>query len=361
MENKNLNKFFNPESIAIVGATDGEGKVGRMVTENIFNLGYKGEVFLVNPNRKELFGKKCYATLESIKDNIDLAIVIVPAKFVNDIVKNGLDKTKNFVIISAGFSETGEEGKKREEELSQLAKEKNLTILGPNCLGFIIPKLKLNATFSGGMPGFGNIGFITQSGALAVAILDIFEKEHLGFSGVFSIGNKVRIDEADLIEYLGNDPGTKVVGLYLEGIKNGSRFMEMAERVSRVKPIVILKAGKTERSQKAITLHTGALAGSDDITHAVFKKCGIIRAENLEKFINILRLISLAKVSQNNLVAVVTNAGGAGVLTTDIFKNKTITLAELSEATKSKLRSVLPEESSVENPIDVLGDSQEDR
>lgn len=360
-ENKNLNKFFNPSSIAIVGATDGEGKVGTVITGNILKLGYQGKVFLVNPNKKELYGRQCYAEIKNIKEEIDLAVIVVPAALVNEIVKNAADKVKNFVIISAGFSEIGEEGKKREEELKKTAEENNLNILGPNCLGFINPSLKLNATFAGGMPEEGNIGLISQSGALAVAILDIFARKDLGFSGIFSIGNKMQIGETDLINYLGENTESKVIGLYLEGIKDGRKFMETASKISKLKPVVILKAGKTEKAQKAISLHTGALAGSEEVAKAVFEKCGLIETENLEEFVNLLCLLSLTNPPLNSSAAVITNAGGAGVLATDAFKNKEIKLAEFSEGAKQKLNSVLPEAASVENPVDVLGDAREDR
>ncbi len=360
-QNKNLNKFFNPSSIAIVGATDGEGKVGTVITRNILELEYAGKVFLVNPGRKELYGRQCCAETKDIKEEIDLAVIIVPAPLVNEIVKKAADKIKNFVIVSAGFSEIGEEGKKREEELKKIAEESNLNILGPNCLGFINPSIRLNATFAGGMPKEGNIGLISQSGALAVAILDIFAKKCLGFSGVFSIGNKMQIGETDLIEYLGNDPESKVIGLYLEGIKDGRKFIEIAGRISKLKPVVILKAGKTEKAQKAISSHTGALAGSEEVAKAVFEKCGLIEAENLEEFINLLCLLSLANPPLNDSVAVVTNAGGAGVLATDAFKNKGIKLAELAESAKEKIKSALSEAASAENPVDVLGDAREDR
>ncbi len=360
-QNKNFETFFNPGSIAIIGATDGAGKVGTVITRNILKLGYQGKVFLVNPTRKELYGKKCYAKLEDIEENMDLAVVIIPAGIVPEVVKNGAHKAKNFVIVSAGFGESGPEGKKRELELSEIAAEKNISILGPNCLGFIIPRLRLNATFAGGMPKRGNIGFITQSGALAVALLDIFEKCQPGFSGIFSIGNKMQVDESDLIEYLGNDANTKVIGLYLEGVKNGQKFINITKKISRIKPLVILKTGKTREAQKAITSHTGVLVGSDSVADAVFEKCGIIRANDLDQFTNLLQLLSCAKVPKNDLVAIVTNAGGGGVLATDAFKDKKIKLAGLSKGTKDKLRLILPEAASVTNPIDVLGDAHEDR
>jgi len=356
---ENLNNLFNPKSIAVVGASEEEGKVGNVIAKNILNLGYKGGVFLVNPKHEELLGQKCYKSLNEIETDVDLAIMVIPAKFVNPIIQEAAGKTKNYVVISAGFGEINEEGKKREEELNQIAADNNLNILGPNCLGFIIPQLQLNASFAGGMPEAGNIAFISQSGALAVAIMDVAKKEGLRFSSIVSVGNKMQLDESELLEYLDEDASTKVIGMYLEGIKDGRKFISVAQKIK--KPIVILKAGKTERAQKAISSHTGALAGSDEIMTAVFEKTGVIRAENMDEFLGLLKLISSSNAPRNGEVIIVTNAGGLGVLTTDAFKNKKIKLAEIGEKTQGALRKFLPEESSVANPIDVLGDADEKR
>ncbi len=354
-----LDNFFNPPSIAIVGASEEEGKVGNVVAKNILQLGYAGKVFLVNPKHETLFGRKCYKSLNEIESQVDLAIVVIPAKFVNDMIKESAGRIKNYIVISAGFGEINIEGKKREKELLKIAEKYKLNILGPNCLGFIIPSLKLNASFAGGMPENGNIAFVTQSGALAVAIMDAAKNYDFKFSQIISIGNKMQIDEAELLEYLEKDEKTKVIGLYLEGIKNGEKFITAMQNLS--KPVVVLKAGKTERAQKAIASHTGALAGSSEIINAVFKNAGIIQAETLEEFFNLLHLISFCDAPFSREVAVVTNAGGAGVLTTDAFLGKSLKLGELDEEAKKYLRKFLPEESSVENPIDLLGDAREDR
>jgi acetyl coenzyme A synthetase (ADP forming)-like protein len=353
--------LFAPQSIAIVGASNKKGKIGTIVTENILKLGYGGKTFLVNPSYKMLKLKRCYAALSAIKKPVDVAIVCVPAKFVADVVKDGAATVKNFVIISAGFSENGAEGAKREKELSDLAKKHKLNILGPNCLGFIAPNLKLNASFAGGLPSAGNIAFVSQSGALAVAIMDKAKEEHLGFSNIISVGNKMQLDETALLEYLENDQETKVIGMYLEGIKDGVRFLKAAKKVSEKKPIVILKAGKTAKAQQAISSHTGALAGSDEIMDVAFASAGIIRANDLDDFFNLLGLISFADAPRNGAAAVITNAGGAGVLTTDAFKGKEIALAEFDEKTKKQLADQLPGESSVQNPVDLLGDAGEER
>jgi acetyltransferase len=357
----NLENLFNPKSIAIVGATEEKGKVGNALSENILNLGYSGDVFLVNPKHQTLFEKKCYSALEEIEEDVDLAIIAIPAKFVSEVIKNASGKVKNFVIISAGFSEIGGEGAEREKEILEIAEKNNLNILGPNCLGFIIPKIKLNASFAGGLPKSGNISLVSQSGALITAFMDIFKSESPGFSNIISIGNKMQIKESDLFEYLAEDSETKVIGIYIEGIKDGKKFRELAQKISKIKPVVILKAGKTEKAQEAIMSHTGALAGSEEVIKALFEKTGVIQTRNLNDFLNTLKLISLADPPINENVAIITNAGGPGVLTTDTFSNKKIKLAEISENTKKELREFLPEESSVENPIDLLGDAQEDR
>jgi len=356
-----LNKLFAPKSIAIVGASNKKGKVGAVITDNILKLGYGGKVYLVNPSYKLLKLKRCYSSISAIKKDVDVAVISLPSKFVLDVVRESCHLVKNFVIISAGFSEIGEEGAKREKELAKLASEKGLNILGPNCLGFIVPGLKLNASFAGGMPKAGNIAFISQSGALAVALMDRAKQEHISFSNIVSVGNKMQLAEAQLLEYLAKDKETKVIGMYLEGIKDGAKFIEVAKKVSKIKPIVILKAGKTEKSQKAISSHTGALAGSDDIIDIAFDEAGIIRAADLEEFFDLLTLISFTDAPKNEKVAVITNAGGAGVLTTDAFKGKGIVLADLSKKIKEEIKSVLPDEASAENPIDLLGDAGEDR
>lgn len=361
MSKNTLDELFEPKSIAIVGASNKPGKVGTVIAENISKLGYKGKIYYVNPSYKILKLKKCYPSISAIGKNIDLAVISVPSKFVLDVVKESMHATKNFVVITAGFSEIGEEGAKREKELAALAKKNNLNILGPNCLGFIMPKIKLNASFAGGMPKAGNIAFVSQSGALAVAIMDKANGEHLGFSHIVSVGNQMQLNEAKLLEYLSASKDVKVIGMYLEGIKNGSEFLEIAAKVSKIKPVVILKAGKTEKAQKAISSHTGALAGSDNIVDVVFEKTGVIRANDLEEFFDVLTLISFSDAPRNKQVAVVTNAGGAGVLATDAFKGKSIELADLSLKIKKAIKSRLPQEASVENPIDLLGDADDVR
>ena len=356
-----LENFFNPNSVAIVGASEEAEKIGNIISKNLLELGFTGKVYFVNPKHEKLFNQDCYKKLSEIEGDVDLAIVAVPAKFVNEVVDDGKDMIKNYVIISAGFSEIGEEGSKQEKELNKLVESNQLNILGPNCLGFINPEMKLNASFGSGMMKEGNISFVSQSGALISALMDISSKENIGFSQIVSIGNKMDVDEVSMLEFLANDEKTKVIGMYLEGIKNGQEFISVVKKVSKVKPVVILKSGKTEKAQKAISSHTGALAGSDEIMNAVFEKCGVIRANDLEDFFGLLKLISNSKSDPDEEAVVLTNAGGVGVLTTDAFQNKEIKLGEISAEIKAELKKFLPIESSVENPIDLLGDAFEDR
>ena len=356
----NLEKLFNPMTVAIVGASDKEGSVGNAITKNLLNLGYEGEVFLVNPKYPELLKRKCWTSLNDIEKEIDLAIIVIPAIFVNETIKVAKN-VKNFIVISAGFSEIGKDGRTRESELAMIARENGINILGPNCLGFISPKIKLNASFASGLPESGGVSLISQSGALVVAMLDMAKEKQIKFSQIISVGNKMQLDEIELMEYLASDEETKVIALYLEGIKDGQKFIQAAKKVSPKKPIIVLKAGRTKKSQKAITSHTGSLAGSDEIMDVAFKKAGVIRAESLEDFFILITLMSNFKNSVSKECAIITNAGGPGVLTTDAFANKNIKLKEFSEKTKEKLRSFLPNESSVENPIDLLGDAGTER
>lgn len=361
IQQKNLEKLFNPKSIAIVGATSMPGKVGNVITKNILNLGYAGKVFLVNPTHREIFGKVCFSSLKEIEKEVDLAIIVIPARFVEEEIRQNADKVKNFVIISAGFSEIGWEGKMREENLKKIIEEKKINILGPNCLGFIVPELKLNASFAGGLPKPGKIAFISQSGALAVAFLDISAKEEINFSKVISIGNKMQISETELLEYLGEDEKTEIIGMYLENIKDGKKFIKIAQKYASKKPIIILKAGHSEKTQKAIASHTGALAGDDEIISVALEKTGILQANNLEEFFSLLKIINQPSLIPKGKTVIITNAGGVGVLTADAFSGKNIQLANINEKTKESLRSFLPIESSLENPIDLLGDAKEDR
>ena len=265
-QKQNFLQLLEPRSIAIIGASGTKGKVGNMIARNVTSHNYNGDVFFVNPKRKKILGRKCYPTLVDIGQSVDCAIIVVPGKFVEDVVREGAKVCKNFVVISAGFGEAGATGHNREMSLRALAEELGVKVLGPNCLGFLTPAIGLNASFAEGLPDIGRTAVISQSGALAVAIMDKAREEKIGFSSVVSIGNKMHIGAAELIDHFCRDKNTDVIALYLEGVDRGELFLSaIAEAVNNGKKVIVLKAGRTQEAQEAIALHTGSLAGSDEI------------------------------------------------------------------------------------------------
>jgi acetate---CoA ligase (ADP-forming) len=361
---KNLKNFFSPKSIAIVGASPKKGKLGNVLIENIKKSGWKGKFYYVNPKYAKS-RKGYFASLSEIKKPIDLALIAIPAPFVNDILENGAKANpaiKNFVVVSSGFKETGKEGKELEENLENIAKKYNLNILGPNCLGFANPKEKLNATFTDIRLQTGSISIVSQSGALAVALLDWATDRKIGFSKIISIGNKADIEESGILYYLANDKDTKAIVLYLEDIKNGSRFMEALAKITPRKLVVVLKAGKTVAGQKAVSSHTGSLAQNEEIVEAVFEKLNVIPANNIEEFQDIIYYLNSNPVLAKNEVIIVTNAGGSGVMASDfVGKSKIIKLLNFPEKFKHEIKKNLPASASVGNPIDVIGDAPPER
>ncbi|MFA6285600.1 MAG: acetate--CoA ligase family protein, partial [Parcubacteria group bacterium] len=361
---KDLKKLFSPKSIAIVGASPKKEKLGNVLIENIKKGGWKGKLFFINPKYAKS-RKNYFSSLSEIKRPVDLALIAIPASLVGGAIEDGAKakpEIKNFAIISSGFKESGPEGKKLEENLENIAKKYDLNILGPNCLGFASPKEKLNATFTDIKLQTGNIAIVSQSGALAVALLDWAEKKKIGFSEIISIGNKTVLDESALINYLAGDKSTNAVALYLEDIKNGPQFMRAIAKITSRKPVVILKAGKTSAGQKAITSHTGSLAQNEEIVEAIFEKLNVIPAGNIEEFQNIVCYLDSNPIPAKNEVIVLTNAGGPGVMASDfVGKSKKIRLLKLSDEFKKELKKYLPASASVENPIDVIGDAPPER
>ncbi len=364
-QKQNFLQLFKPRSIAVIGASGTKGKVGNMIARNITSHNYEGDVFFVNPGRTKILGEKCYASLNEIGQKVDCAIVVVPGQFVEDVVRESSDMCKNFVVISAGFGETGMEGHNREMSLNALAQDKDINILGPNCLGFLTPDIGLNASFAEGLPKVGRTAVISQSGALAVAVMDKAREENIGFSSVISIGNKMHIGAAELIDYFVEDKNTDTIALYLEGVDKGQLFLTaIANAVSKGKKVIVLKAGVTEAAQEAIALHTGSLAGSDDIFTAALEKVGAMRAENMSEFFALVRFAEYYKSELSGVVqiGIVTNAGGPGVLATDVVASHVgIKMSKLSSTTKSTLIKKLPQAASVHNPVDLLGDATLER
>jgi len=358
----NLDKIFNPKSVAIIGASDQEGSVGCAIVKNFTQLGYAGKVYFVNMRKPEIFGVKTYPTVGQIPEPVDLAMIATPAKTVPDVVEQcGKASVKGAIIVSAGFKETGSEGKELEAKILEIKKKYGMRIIGPNCIGVIRPKINLNATFVGKMPKPGKIAFLSQSGALGSAILDWAIHENIGFSNFVSVGSMIDVDFGDLIDYFGTDPQTRSILMYVEGITEARKFMSAARHFARTKPIIVVKAGKFTESAKAVASHTGSLSGEDAIYDAAFKRAGIVRVEEIEDLFNAAEVLGTQPLPRGPNLAVITNAGGAGVMATDALIAKGGKLAKLSQKTFDVLNAALPSFWSRGNPIDVLGDAQADR
>jgi len=357
-----LRKLFNPESVAIVGASTHEGKIGHILVKNLLTYDYPGKIFPINPKASEILGLKAYSSLKNIPERVDLAIIAVkPVDVLETIKICGEKNIEAAIVISAGFKETGPKGAKLEQELKKLAKENGVRILGPNCLGLIDTHSKLNASFATGMPEQGEIGFFSQSGAMCVAILDWVLGEKIGFSKFISLGNKTDISEIDMLIALGEDKNTKVILGYLEGIENGPAFIQVAQEVSKKKPIVIIKAGVTSAGAKAVSSHTGSLAGSESAYQAAFKQSGVIRAKTINELFNYALAFVKQPLPKGPRVAILTNSGGPGIIAADACDQSALQLVRLNSETAEKLRSFLPPVASFVNPIDIIGDAHFDR
>ena len=357
-----LESFFHPKSVAIVGASRQKGKVGYEILTNMVSCGYEGKVFPVNRSADEIEGLKCYPDLSSIGETPELVIVIVPARFVLGIIEEcGKLGTKSVIIITAGFKEIGEEGKKLEEEIVRVARRAGIRIIGPNCLGVIVTSTKLNASFGGDLPQVGGTGYLSQSGALLAAILDTAKANGIGFSMLFSIGNKADVDELDLVQALAADPNTKVIAGYLESIGDGNEFVREAERISHEKPILLMKSGGTAAGAKAASSHTGSLAGSEVAYECMFARAGIIRCDSITQQFDFAQAFANQPLPRGPKVVVLTNAGGAGIMAADAIEREGLTFARLGQETIDKLASTLPAAANLLNPVDVLGDALADR
>ncbi len=353
--------MFDPKTIALIGASDKTGAVGRAILENILPPG-KRKIFPVNPNQESILDLRCYPNITSISEHVDLAVIATPAKTVAGIVeacgKMGVD---GVTIISAGFKEIGEEGKKLEEEISEIRKKYGLRIIGPNCVGVIRPHIGLNTSFLKVDPAPGNIAFISQSGALGSSILDWAINAHIGFSLFASLGSMIDIDFGDMIDFLGDDPHTKSIMLYMEGVGNAKKFMSAARGFARNKPIFIIKPGRFMESARATLSHTGAMAGDDQVYEAAFKRVGVIRVKEFAGLFNTAEVLDSKVLPRDRRLAIVTNAGGFGVMATDTLMELGGELAKLSDKSIKELNAFLPSFWSQANPIDVLGDADHKR
>ena len=355
-------ELFNPKSIAIIGASSDPAKIGNMVLRNLLASGYSGSIYAVNSKGGEALGYKFFKSIFEIKDKVDMAVITTPSAAVpavmEDLGKNGVPAA---VVISAGFRETGAEGTELELKVGKIAKGYGIRVLGPNCLGLLNTANRMNASFTATYPKEGNIALTSQSGAVCSAMLDWAEEYDVGFSKFLSMGNKLDIDEADLLQYLADDNDTSVIGMYIEGMNRGREFMNEALKTSKRKPIIVLKSGRTDSGAKAASSHTGAMSGSDSVYDAALKQAGMIRAQNLEELTDYLQVFSSMSVPRGKNIAIVTNAGGMGVMAADAVSDYNLSLAKLSKETIDTLHEKLPKAAGVYNPIDILGDAPAER
>lgn len=354
---KTLDRVFRPKSIAVVGATPKKGTIGRQLLQNIIDYGFNGTLFPVNPKHKYISSIKCYPSVLAIPDPVDLAIIVVPKEHVLRVAEEcGKKGVGGLVIISAGFKEVGGEGAAREEALDAIRKKYGFRVVGPNCMGIINtdPEVHLNASFAPLEPVEGSLAFMSQSGALGVAILLMQRKLHLGVSHFVSVGNKLDIAGNHLLEYWDRDPKTKVVALYLESFGDPRRFTTLARRVTTRKPIIVVKSGTTAAGSRAATSHTGALAALDIAADALLYQCGVMRVSTIEEMMDVARALASNPIPKGDRLCILTNAGGPAILATDAAVNEGLKMAALGEATRRKLARFLPAESSVRNPIDMI-------
>jgi len=357
-----LDVFFSPKSVAVIGATENANTVGRTVLWNLVTSPFGGTVYPVNPKRSSVLGVKAYASVSDIPEQVDLAVIITPPASIPGLIKEcGENGVQGAIVISAGFKEVGPEGAELERQLLVEAQKANIRIIGPNCLGVMSPLSGMNATFATTVARPGSVGFISQSGALCTAVLDWSLKEMVGFSAFVSVGSMVDVGWGDLIYYLGNDPKTKSIVIYMESIGNARSFLSAAREVALTKPIIIIKPGRSAQAAKAAASHTGSLTGSDEVLEAAFRRSGVLRVNNIADLFYMAEVLSKQPTPKGSRLTIVTNAGGPGVLATDALIMGGGELAELSPETMQAYNAVLPATWSHNNPVDIIGDASPDR
>ena len=349
-----MQKLFNPKTICLVGATDRPGSVGFGIVKNL--LQSKKKIYFVNPKKEKILNKKSYKRIQDIPENIDLCIIAVPAKYVIEIVNQAKEEINNLIIISAGFKEIGGIGERRQKELEKIVKENNINLIGPNCLGII--RGNLNASFAPATPKTGSIALISQSGALIDSIIDKSLDKLYGFSFIVSLGNQAGLKIEDFLEFADKDKKTKVISLYIEGVEDGRRLFNVLKQIN--KPIVILKGGKTDLGKKAVSSHTAALAGDSKIYSQAFKQSGAIEVNSIEELLDVSKALAWEPKIKNG-IAIITNGGGAGILTADYCNDLKINLPDLSTGTLWNLRHKMLKTYSASNPVDIIGDADSKR
>ena len=361
-EGGSLEAIFRPETVAVIGATERPGSVGRTIMWNLVSSPFGGTVFPVNARRPNVLGIKAYPSVSEVPQKVDLAVIVAPATAVPDIITECVEAgVEGAIIISAGFRETGPEGIELEERVLAEARRGRMRIVGPNCLGVMNPVTGLNATFAGAMARPGSVGLLSQSGALLTAILDRSFRENIGFSSIVSVGTMMDVGWGDLIYHLGDDPKTKSIVVYMESVGDARSFLSAAREVALTKPIIVIKAGRTEAAGKAAASHTGSLTGSDEVLDAAFARSGVLRVGEISELFAMAEVLGKQPRPRGPRLTIITNAGGPGVLATDALINGGGELAEISDGTVEDLNAILPAPWSHGNPIDVLGDADPER
>ncbi len=352
-----LTKIFRPSSIALIGVSRKEGSLGKKFLDAILRMKYQGEIYIINPKAEQISGIKCFPDLQSLPQKPDLAVILLPYKFVLATLEElGKNAIQNVIVISAGFKEIGGKGIEREKQLVEIAKRYGMNVLGPNCMGIFNtdPAVSFNGTFSPTLPNPGHVAYISQSGALAVAIMELTAQSDLGFSVFVSTGNKAVISDHHVLEFLKEDANTYLVTLYLESIDNPPAFLKATQTLAVRKPVLAVKAGRTESGKKAASSHTGALANPEYIMDGFLKQCGVLRMDSVEEMFDAARALAAQPLPKGRNIAVVTNAGGPGILASDALEQQGFKLARFEETTVEKLRALLPEEAACTNPVDMI-------
>jgi acetyltransferase len=353
-----IESFFTPKRVAVIGASRDPHKLGYGVIRNLLKYKFKGEIFPVNKNASEILDIPCYASVEELPDGIDLAVIVLPATIVPKIIEQcGAKGINNAIVVSGGFSETGEEGRELEDQLKEAAKKHGIRMIGPNCIGTIDTHAPVNTTFVVGMPEQGGIGFISQSGAMVAAVIDWARGAGVGFSRIVSLGNQIDVTETEMIDLIGNDRQTEVITAYAEGVSDGTEFLKVSREIARKKPFVVLKGGQSEKGAEAVSSHTGALSGSKEAYSAAFRKSGVLEAKTMEEMFDWARALAWQPLPKGKRVAVLTNAGGPAILAVDALEKVGLEMAPLTDETRSYLKSRLPKAASSKNPVDVLAGS----
>ena len=362
---KDLDYFFHPRSVAIVGASQDEGSIGYVELENFVKGSFKGKVYAINPKRKAILGVKCLSSIEDVKGDVDLAIITTPSFVVPKVLKECAEKkVKGVILISAGFGEIGQE--KLTAQVKKIIKDNpRMRVVGPNVLGMLYMKNGVDSLFNppyrSPRPPVGGISFISQSGALGAAFLDWAALRNYGINKFVSFGNAMDVDEADLIEYLGEDDETSVIIVYLEGVKDGRKFFKVTRKVAQQKPIILIKGGLTKESAKSTLSHTGSLAGNVEVYKALFKQNGIVYAEDMKELFNYAKVFNNEPLPKGNRVQIITNGGGYGVLTTDAVLLNDLKLAKMQDKTRKALEKACPDYCVLGNPVDLTGDATNER